>query len=186
MMSILQYARMLASALIAVFLAAVVAELPPIQALHQSVQSQHEWWLMTAVATVAVGFILMMGGILNLLMAQGRELNHEEAEDVERSVRMARWPVTWRATSYKVQGTAIGREGSDQFSFRDMKEAWRRGAWKRESIWRRRYATAVGAMILFVGICGVIFVVSPPAIKVLTSVAFFYTLFMTSRGLWKA
>ena len=64
----------------------------------------------------------MMGGILDLLMAQDQTLTHEDAEDVERSERLAARPVAWRATSYRVWGRAT------EFTFREMKQAWQHGA----------------------------------------------------------
>ena len=63
----------------------------------------------------------MMGGILDLIMAQDRTLTHEDAEDVERSVRLAARQMAWRATSYRIWSRATGREGSDEFTFREMK-----------------------------------------------------------------
>lgn len=55
-------------------------------------------------------------------MAQDQTLTHEDAEDVERSERLAARPVAWRATSYRVWGRAT------EFTFREMKQAWQHGA----------------------------------------------------------
>lgn len=35
------------------------------------------------------------------------------------------------AASYRVWGRATGREGSDEFTLHEMKQAWRSGAWYR-------------------------------------------------------
>ena len=51
-------------------------------------------------------------------MAQDQTLTHEDAEDVERSERLA----AWRATSYRVWGRAT------EFTFREKKQAWQHGA----------------------------------------------------------
>ena len=127
-----------------------------------------------------------MGGILDLIMAQDRTLGHEEAEEVERSVRLAARPVAWRATSYRVWGQATGRQGADQFTMRELKQAWRNGAWRRETVWRRRYLTALGALLMTIGLFGLGFTLSPPPIKVLTGGALLYAMGMISWGFWKA
>ncbi|MGH7207003.1 MAG: hypothetical protein ACREI2_12435 [Nitrospiraceae bacterium] len=83
----------IAGGLALVFVAAVLAELPPMPAVAAWIQ-QREWSLMLATGSVSVlGFTLMMGGILKLLMDQDESLSHADVEDVECSVRMAARPV---------------------------------------------------------------------------------------------
>ena len=63
----------IAGLLALVFVAAVLAELPPMPALAVWIQ-EREWYLMLGVGGVGVvGFTLMMGGILKLLMDQAKD-----------------------------------------------------------------------------------------------------------------
>lgn len=59
-------------------------------------------------------------------------------------------------------GKAAGREGSEQFSFREMKQAWRNGAWRHETVWQRRFTRAIGALLLTIGIFGIVFTLGRP------------------------
>jgi hypothetical protein len=67
-----------------------------------------------------------------------------------------------------------------------MKEAWWAGAWRRETVWRRRYIMTLGALLLAIGVFGMAFSVFPPPVKVLAGGALLYAMGMISWGLWKA
>jgi hypothetical protein len=175
-----------AGGLALVFVAAVLAELPPVRAAVAWIEAR-EWPLIIGTGSVGVlGFTLMMGGILKLLMDQDEPLNHADVEDVERSVRMAARPVAWRASSYRVWGQAAGRQGSEQFSFRELKQAWKSDAVWHDPIWKRRIITAIGALMLTVGLFGSFVVMGPPWIKVLMGSLLLYALSRISWGLWKS
>lgn len=182
----MQWIKMLVLAFAAIFIGAVISAIPPLPGWFEMVDANQTPWLVVTGSAAVLGFVLMMGGILDLIMAQDRTLPHEEAEDVERSVRMAARPASWRARSYRVWGRATGREGSDQFTFREMKQAWQNGAWRRETIWRRRYITAFGALLLTIGIFGVAFTLGPPPIKAIVGGALLYAAVMLMRGFSKA
>jgi hypothetical protein len=176
----------IAGGLALVLVAAVLAELPPMPAVVVWIQ-QHEWQLMLATGSLGVvGFTLMMGGILKLLMDQDTSLSHADVEDVERSVRMAARPATWRASSYRLWGRAAGQQGSEQFSFRELKQAWKSGAVRHDRVWKRRFITSAGALMLAMGLFGTFVVLGPGWVKVLLGGALLYAMCMISWGLWKA
>ena len=114
----MQWIKMLAFAFAAIFAGAVISEIPPFPEWFKTVDAHQTPWLVATGSAAVLGFALMMGGILDLIMAQGRTLRHQGAENVERSVRLAAQPVAWRSTSYRVWGRATGRECSDAFPFR--------------------------------------------------------------------
>jgi hypothetical protein len=182
----MQWIKMLSTAFAAIFVGAVVSEIPPFPGWFQLVDANQTAWLLVTGGSAVLGLVLMMGGILDLIMAQDRPLTHEEAEDVERSVRMAAQPVTWRTTSYRVWGRATGREGSDEFTFREMKQAWRSGIWRSETVWRRRFITATGAALLTIGLFGIVFTLGPSPIKAIVGAALLYAWAMLARGFWRA
>lgn len=182
----MQWIKMLLLAFAAIFVGTVVSAIPPLPGWFQMVDANQTPWLLVTGGSAVLGFVLMMGGILDLLMAQGRTLTHEGASDVERSVRLAARPVAWRATSYRMWGKATGREGSEQFTIREMKQAWRNGAWQHETIWQRRFITATGAALLAIGLFGAAFTLGPPSIKVIVGAALLYACVMLVRGFWRA
>jgi hypothetical protein len=173
-------------ALALVFMAALIAELPPMKGLWAWIHAR-EWPLILATGGIGVvGFMLMMGGIMKLLMDQDESLSHAEVDDVERSVLMPARPVTWRACSYRVSGRADGRQGSERFTFSELKHAWKSGAVWRVSVWRRRFVTSIGAMMMVVGLLGSFFVMGPPWMKVLMGSLLLYMLSRISWGYWRA
>lgn len=182
---IMQWIKMLAFAFAAIFAGAVISEIPPFPEWFAIVDVHQTPWLVTTGSFTVLGFVLMMGGILDLVMAQDRTLSHKGAEDVERSVRLAARPVAWRATSYRVWGRATGRKGSDEFTLAAMKQAWRSGAWCRETVWRRRVITATGAALLATGLFGIAFTLGPPPIKAIVGSAMIYACVMLARGFWR-
>lgn len=161
--------------MIGLLLAAIVlAELPPFAAAARWIDA-HEWRLLIAMGVILLlGFSLFIGGIMKLLLDRGEPLSHEDVEDVERSVRMAAQPVAWRASSYRLIGSAAGRQGDESFNLRELKAACRSGAVWREREWRRRTITVVGALLLVIGIFGGGVVVGPPWLKVLLGGALGY------------
>jgi hypothetical protein len=182
----IEWIKMLLMAFAAIFAGAVVSAIPPFPQWFAMVDANQAAWLVATGSAALLGFVLMIGGILDVLVTQDRALGHSEAEDVERSVRLAARPVTWRATSYRVWGHAMGREGSEEFSLSAMKQAWRSGAWCRTAVWRRRYVIACGALLMTIGGFSLAFTLTPPPIKVLTGGAVVYVLLMLARGLWRA
>jgi hypothetical protein len=177
---------MVALAFAAIFFGTVISVLPPLPGWFEWVDAHRSEWLLLTSVAAALGFLLMMAGILWLIIDRGTPLSHQAAEDVERSVRMAPRPVAWRATSYRVWGTAQGQSAYDEFSFRAAKEAWWSGAWRSDPIWRRRSLTAVGALLMTIGAFGIGFTLGPPPIKVLTGGALLYAITRTTWGFWRA
>jgi hypothetical protein len=67
-----------------------------------------------------------------------------------------------------------------------MKQAWRSGAVLRESVWKRRLITSIGALMLTVGLFGSFLIVGPPWMKILMGSLLLYVLSRLSWGLWRA
>ncbi len=178
--------RQIAVALALVFISAVLAEVPPMPVIVTWIQ-EREWHLLLATGGIGViGFTLMMGGILQLLMDQDHSLGRSDVEDVERSVRLAARPVTWRASSYRVYGSSAGRQGSERFTLGELKRAWRSGAIRHDSVWKRRFVTMTGAFLFAAGLLGGFVVLGPAWVKVLVGGAMLYATGMISRGFWRA
>jgi hypothetical protein len=182
----MQWIKPLVLAFAAIFGGAVISETPPFPGWFEMVDANQTPWLAATGSAAVLGFVLMMCGTLALLMDQDESLSHVEAEDVERSVRIGARPMAWRTTSFRVSDRATGCQGSEQFSFREMKQAWRNGAWRREWIWQRRFTTAIGASLLAIGIFGIVFTLGLPPIKAIAGAALLYSCVMLVRGFWRA
>lgn len=182
----MQWIKMLVLAFAAIFGGGVISEIPPFPGWFEIVNANQTSWLTATGSAAVLGFALMMCGTLALLMDQDESLSHVEVEDVERSVHMSAWPVAWRTTWFRVSDRATGCKGSEQFSFREMKQAWRNGAWRRELIWQRRFTSAIGASLLAIGIFGIVFTLGLPPIKAIAGAALLYSCVMLVRGFWRA
>lgn len=157
-----------------VFVAAVIGELPPVKELGAAIDQHKAVLAAVTVGILVVGVVLLMGGILWLIMAKGEPMSHGEVENAARSARIAAEPTTWRASSYKVAGTAIGKDAADAFSAKELKEAARQGALLSDPVWRRRLMTLIGALMAGVGLFGVFVVIGPNWVKVLCAGALLY------------
>jgi hypothetical protein len=173
-------------ALVLVFMTAVIAELPPVKDLVGLITRHQEGLLVTVVAILSLGFLIFMGGILSLLMAQGEPMGRADVEDQARSVHMASRPAAWRASAYRFRGKSAGRQGSDAFSFRELKDAWRRGLVWRDPSWRRRLVIVAGGLSMAFGLLGLFVAIGPPWLKVLVGAAMLYALARITWGFWKA
>jgi hypothetical protein len=161
--------------LIGLLLAAIVlAEAPPFAAAAAWIDDRERPLLIATGAILLLGFVLFFAGILKLLIDHGEPMSHTDIEDVERSVRMAPQPVAWRASAYRVIGSAAGRRGDESFKLGELKAAWRSGAVWRDPQWRRRAITVAGALLLVLGIFGGGVVIGPPWLKVLCAGALCY------------
>lgn len=169
-----------------VFVAVILGELPLVQSFAQFID-QHEFWLTVVTGGIsALGVLLFMGGLLDLIMTHGEPMSHEDVEDLSRRVQLAARPATWRASTYRIWGKTAGAEAYDEFSLRAMKEAWRNGMWRRETAWRRRFVTAVGGLMTVAGLFGFFFVLGPPSIKIFTAGALLYALGRTAWSFRRA
>ncbi len=184
MKSLLGWGKMLGLLLLAIILAETIT---PFKDLERLIK-QHETMLLAATIGMAVlGFVVFMGSILTLIMNQGESMSHREVEDSSRRIRdQAAWPYTWRTSAYRIWGKTAGRQAYEEFSFHEMKEALRTGAWLRSSEWRRRFFTTAGALMMFLGIFGMIFVLGPTWIKLFVGGAVLYALARTAWGFWHA
>lgn len=81
----MQWIKMLVLAFAAIFVGAVISEIPPIPGWFEMVDASQTPWLVATGSTAVLGFVLMMGGTLALLMDQDESLSHVEVEDVERA-----------------------------------------------------------------------------------------------------
>lgn len=163
-----------------------VSLLPPIARFFAWVDANHTAWLIASGIVALLGLAVMLGGILDLVMEQDRKLSHEQAEDVERSVRMVAQPATWRAASYKVRGQAAGYAGGESFTLPELMRACRSGAWRRDRVWRRRILIAAGSASMAGGVLGAAFAFAPAPVKAVIACAFLFVAAMLLRGVCSA
>lgn len=81
---------------------------------------------------------------------------------------------------------AGGRHFERERSFRQIKNALRSGAWRRDPAWRRFLAMMAGALLMACGLLSFFIVVGPPEAKLVVSAALLYATARTAWGFWRA
>lgn len=133
----------------------VLGELSPAMRALERVIAAHETPLLAAtIGLAALGFVLLMGGALHMVLTAGPPMTPREAED--------------------------------QASFREVKAAWRDGAWRRSPRWRRLFLMGAGGLLMFVGIFGIFFVTGPVGVKLVVLAVWLYAAVQTVRGFRRA
>jgi hypothetical protein len=178
----------IALVLAAIAVAGVIGELaPPLKELDSWMTDQRLPLMYITGTAAALGVFLLIGAVISLLMERGAPLDHTGVEIQQWSMRDARMgPRVWRKSMYRVFGPAAGASADDEFSFAELKGAFRSGAILREGQWRRRLCAICGAALMLFGIFGVAIVLSPLALKLLLAAAVVYVMVRVAWGLVRA
>jgi hypothetical protein len=96
-----------------------------------------------------------------------------------------------RVPSYSVyrgyfRGKAVGQQVENSNNFRDIKSAFRSGAWRHDRAWRRFLLMAAGALFWLYGGFGIALLLGPPAVKVIVGAALLYVSVRLSWSIWRA
>lgn len=87
---------------------------------------------------------------------------------------------------YEEVAEGAAREFAGEASFAAVKEAWRLRSWRYARRWRILFVMMGGALLLLVGLFGLICVIAPPGIKLLFGGALLYALVRTAWGFAQA
>ena len=71
-------------------------------------------------------------------------------------------------------------------SFASVKQAWRLRSWRYHRRWRLLFAMMLGAMLLFFGLFGLMFMLGSAGVKLLFLLVMLYVLFQSLRGFSRA
>jgi hypothetical protein len=190
LMGLARWAVRIAVILAAIFVAGVIGELaPPLKALEAWMTDERARLMYVTGGLAILGVFVMLGGIMAVIRERGeaRRLDHTGVENVARSVHDAqRAPRFWRTSTYRVLGWTWGAAGDDEYSFRELKEAFASGAILREKLWRWRLVAMLGAALLFFGVFGAAIVYTPLALKILLAAVVLYAAVRTTWSLIRA
>jgi hypothetical protein len=134
-----------------------------------------------AMTVIGVGLFIAVGIVT--AFSSGRRMTDAQAQAYSSaSLRVPNY------TFYRgyFRGVASGRQVETANSFRDIKDAFRSGAWWRYSAWRRFLLMVAGALLWLYGGFGIAFVLGPPAIKLIVGAALLYLSARLSWSIWRA
>jgi hypothetical protein len=188
LMDLVRWTTHIVLLLAAIFVAGVIGELtPPLKALEAWMTDQRLPLMYATGGAAVLGLFVMLGGIVSLIMKRGEPLDHTGVENVSRSVRDGQMGQRiWRTSTYRIFGPAAGASGDDEFSFAELKRAFRGGAILSDGVWRMRLLVLLGAALMFFGIFGVAIVLTPLALKLLLAAVVLYAVVRTAWGLIRA
>ncbi len=177
---------MLTFVFVVIVVCAIAQEIPLLQRLDQFIAARHAALLGLAIALTAMGFVMFMGGLIHMMLVAGTPMSPAEVEALMARNMLSGRPGAWRAARYRFKGETVGREGGEEWSLLEMKEAWRIGLWWRDPVWRRRFIIVAGVFIMMTGGFGIVIVQGPPGIKLLAAGAVLYALVRTAWAFLRA
>jgi len=140
------------------------------------------------------GLVMFMAALFMLMLGNdggggSRAMSHEQVEALQAQTSYpggAYSPALARGAKYRIRGETMGRTGHDEWSFGEMKAAWRSGAWRTDPMWRRRYLVTCGALLMTLGVFGIPAVLGPPWVMLLSSVVLVYAFVRTTWAFYRA
>jgi len=130
---------------------------------------------------IGIGLFLVVG--IFTAIGRGRRMTDAEAKTyASASLRVPNY------TFYRgyFRGKAVGQQVETSNSFHDIKEAFRSGAWWRDSAWRCFLLMLAGALLWLCGGFGIALVLGPPAVKLIFGVVLIYVAIRLSWSIWQA
>ena len=118
------------------------------------------------------GLLIMIWGWVVVGIQYGQPMTGEEAE---------------RFTGMKGRARGLKVEPAVEWSFKDMKAAWRAGAWWRDRDMRRTYfITAGGTMLILSGFSVFVVLADAPSVKLLMAGTVVYAMVRLTAGFLRA
>ena len=167
----------------AVFLfALLVDQIAPLKQLDAYLKAHPQPWMSLALGAAAVGLGLLLFVWISWGILAGRPMSADQARDFMRSSAGQSW------SSFAPLGKAAGGIATPEgiASFRDIKDAFRSGAWLVNPAMRVFCMGVVGLMLLVLGGLGYFVVTGPPAVKVMCGGVALYALGRMAWEFWRA
>jgi len=180
MKAVLSYVGLLA--VLAVLIA--LGEIPTVRALFGLVDAHRAQLLTVTLTLTAVGLALMVWGSAVVAVRYGRSMSAEEAKDFAGRPLPLPGQQSYRTGLFR--GIARGRKTDQpvEWSFREMKAAWRSGTWWNDADMRRKYLITFGGLVLIVGGLSTLLVLfQPPAARLLIGGTILYAAARTVSSL---
>jgi len=149
-------------AVIAVIALSAANNLAALKMAEQTLARNRTSLLAFTIPVAALGCLLFMAGIVLRVYQSGKPMSHAEVEDQYRITQsMGAAPYVARWSFYRIFGKAEGRQFAEELPIGDFKLAWQNGAWRRDKVWRARFAVLGGALMAVFGVFAAVAVVSP-------------------------
>ncbi len=167
-------------------IAIAAGELPLVKAAAAWVDGHRTILLPLTAALMSAGGLALGYGVVGVGRERGRPMTHAEFEQLAARTQLPAGGKVF--TTARFRGRLAGVVVPEtEWTFGELKSAWRDGSWCRDPEIRRKYAvTAGGVLVVLAGFALIAIVVRPPAIKLLLAGAVVYALAQLTRALARA
>ena len=162
--------------------ALLVDKITPLKQLDAYLKVYPQPWTGLTLGAAAVGLGLLLFAWVNWGIFAGRPMSADQARDFMRASAGQSWSDL--APPGKAAGGIATPEGFA--SFREVKDAFRSGAWLYNPAMRVFCVGVVGLLFLVLGSLGYFVVTGPPAVKVMCGGAALYAFGRTAWEFWRA
>jgi hypothetical protein len=166
----------------AIFLfALLVDQIKPLKQLDTFLKAHPQPWIGLSLGAVVFGLGLLLFAWIDWGFLTGRPMDEEEAREfMSTSAGLTR-------TKLVFGGQAVGiKTPKGVASFREIKNAFRSGAWLSDAGMRAFCAGLVGLLLLALGGFGYFFVIGSPTVKVMCAGVLLYVFGRTAWEFWKS
>ena len=171
----------------AIILWIAAGEIPAVHAFSDWINANRFWLLPLTLGMTAAGLLVMIWGWITVGIKYGRPMSEEEAGQFLAPPMLG--PGTLSASKGVFKGDVRGRKLDQpvEWSFQEMKAAWRAGTWWSDPGMRRNYLiTAGGLLLILSGFSVFMVVVKPPSVKLLMAGTVIYAIVRTAIGFRRA
>jgi hypothetical protein len=183
MKTLLSYLLPLAALLVLI----AAGEIPAVRGASAWIDARRAGLLEATLTVTAVGLVVMIWAWVVVAARAGRPMSDEEAKELAGRPLPLPGQQSFRAGIFR--GAARGRTTDQplEWSFAEMKAAWRAGTWWSDAGMRRKYVITAGGLLLIFGGFATCFVsFQPPAAKLLLGGAVVYAVARTVSSWYRA
>jgi hypothetical protein len=150
------------------------------------IDEQRSWLLPLTIAVTGVGLLVLIWGWVRTGIMLGRPMSHEEVEQLAGRTRVL-GPGKWFSKA-RLWGKTAGLQVDPpvEWTFQEMKTAWRAGTWWRDPDMRAKYLITLAGSTAILGLFAIGVVISPRSVKLILAGAMCYALARGMRAYWRA
>lgn len=164
--SLARWVLRVGAAVLAIAVATALVEiLPSLRGLDAAITRSRGLYLSITAVLCGFGFAAFMGGVIYGAVTG----------------------IPSREVGQPMEEASVRRGGFGvEVSFREMKEAWRRGLWQTERTWAFVFYMAGAAALMVTGIFSVVFVLAASGLRLVIAAVYLYAVVMIAWGLARA
>jgi hypothetical protein len=169
-----------------IFFIIFLGELPLVKALSDFINDHRRLFFEITIVMTATGALALLWGFVGVGRGFGRPMTHEEFEGL--AARTQILGPGKRFSKARFRGKLAGVVVPETtWSFHDLKESWRSGAWRTDSHMQRKYfVTAGGSLFVLSGFTLFAVLFQPPSVKLMLLGAVVYALVRLVLAFWRS